>query len=83
MADLSRSNGRDGDYYKSLGHLEGLMDSHEKRLDAIEDKLDTLIEMYSTMKGGWKTLTAIIFVAATLGAGSSKFLEAIRQFFTG
>lgn len=83
MTDLSRSNGRDGDFYKSLGGLESLMDAHEKRLDAIECKLDKLIEMSAGMKGGWKALSAIILIAATIGAGSSKILEAIRQFLVG
>lgn len=83
MTDLSRSNGRDGDFYKSLGGLETMMDAHEKRLDAIERKLDRLIEMSAGMKGGWKALSAIVLLAATIGAGSSRVIEAIRQFLLG
>lgn len=83
MTDLSRSNGRDGDFYKSLGGLETMMEAHEKRLDTIEGKLDRLIEMSSRMKGGWGVLSVIILIAATIGAGSSRVLEAIRQFLAG
>lgn len=83
MTDLSRSNGRDGDYYKSLGGLEAMMESHEKRLDSIDEKLETLIKMSERVKGSWKVLACIAFVAASIGAGSSRFLEAIKQLFLG
>ena len=83
MTDLSRSNGRDGDYYKALGGLEAMMESHEKRLDSIDDKLEHLIQLSERVKGSWKVLSAVVFIAATIGAGSSKFLEVVKQFFLG
>lgn len=83
MTDLSRQNGRDRDVYTSLGSIQTTMDYHEKRLKDIEEKLDTLIEMSAQVKGSWKVLSAIVIIAATIGAGSSRVLEAIRQFLVG
>lgn len=83
MTDLSRANGRDGDYYKALGGLEAQMESHEKRLDSIDEKLERLIEMSERVKGSWKVLTAIVTFAAIIGAGSSRLLDAVKQFLLG
>lgn len=80
MTDLSRGN---GSYYKTIGSLEAMMESHEKRLDSIDEKLDHLISMSERVKGSWKVLTAIVIFAATIGAGSSRILDAVKQFFLG
>lgn len=83
MTDLSRANSRDGDYYRVIGSLEATMVAHEKRLDSIDEKLDRLLDMSSRVKGGWMTLSALMSVAAVVGAFSSRIFEVLRRVLLG
>ena len=77
--DLSRQNGSDKDFYKTIGGLEATVLSHEKRLDEINDKLDTLLEVSNRLQGGWWMLSGLLGLAALLGEFSHYIIDAFRR----
>lgn len=77
--DLSRHNGSDNDFYKTIGGLEATVLAHEKRLDEINDKLDTLIDVSNRLKGGWWVLSGVLGLAALLGEFSHSIIDAFRR----
>ena len=60
---------------RSIGSLEARMDSTEKRLERMEDKIDTLVEVIATSKGSIKTLLTLGSVIAGVAAAATEVLH--------
>lgn len=61
------------DTQRTLGKLEMIAETHEDRLQRIEEKLDHVVSAIDSAKGGWKTLVAAGAVASALTAGFMKW----------
>ena len=51
-----------------LGQLEARVDNSENRLDRMEAKIDTIYEIVTTARGGWKVMVGIGSAGAAVGA---------------
>ncbi len=60
---------------KEIGKLEARMDSTERRLEQLEKKIDTLVEIVAESKGGLRTLIAVSSFVAAATAGLTTFVS--------
>lgn len=60
---------------KAIGALEARMDSHEERLQRMEDKIDKLVETVASSKGGLKTLITLGTVVAGIAASVTELIH--------
>lgn len=73
-----------------VGELKGAMKSTndkieklEERVGRIEDKQDKILEVISETKGGWKVLSILAAISATIGATAGKLLPKFWIFLFG
>lgn len=62
---------------RDIGRLEERSVATERRLEAVEEKLDQVLETLQHARGGWRMLMVVGGAAAALGSG----FTAIWTFF--
>ena len=73
-----------------VGELKGAMKSTEEkverleeRMERVENKQDQILDIISQTRGGWKVLSVLAAVAATVGAAMSKLVPKFLFFLFG
>lgn len=68
--------------YMEVGEVKGRLLGMDKELkdiksrqDAMDEKLDAILEKMNEAKGGWKAMSIMMSVAAALGALATKLLH--------
>lgn len=59
---------------REVGALEARMETVELEVRAIRNDVREIRDALVTARGGWRTLTLVIGVSASLGAGVAKLL---------
>lgn len=59
---------------RELGNLEARMQTVESELHAIRSDVREIRDALVGLKGGWRTLTLVIGLAATMGAVLGKYV---------
>ena len=60
---------------RELGNLEARMQTVESELHAIRTDVREIRDALVGLKGGWRTLTLVIGLAATMGAVLGKYVS--------
>ena len=59
---------------REIGNLEARMQTVESELHAIRQDVREIRDALVGAKGGWRTLTALVALATTLGAAAGRYL---------
>ncbi|MDE2444787.1 MAG: hypothetical protein KGO94_01330 [Alphaproteobacteria bacterium] len=65
---------------REIGNLEARMETVEHELHAIRQDVREIRDALVGLKGGWRTLTLVIGLAATAGALLGKFVPLLAGF---
>ncbi len=53
--------------HRDIGRHEAQIEGLDRRVESMEKKLDTVLEILNQAKGGWKTLAQLAGLAAAVG----------------
>lgn len=67
------------DTVRAVGKLEGRMDSFDQRLERLEEKMDELLTIVHSARGGWRMLVMVSGVSAALGAAALNLLHYLAR----
>lgn len=62
---------------REVGALEARMETVEQEVHAIRNDVREIRDVLVTARGGWKTLTVVIGLSVSVGAGIAKLLPYI------
>lgn len=61
---------------REMGNLEARMQTVESELHAIRQDVREIRDALVGAKGGWRTLTALVAIATTIGAVAGRYIPA-------
>lgn len=63
-----------GELKGKFSGMETRMKHIEEKVDALDSKVDLILEKVSEVKGGWKVMAFVASVGGVFGSGITKFL---------